>query len=82
MSFYPSPRSTKGAPHSIQVDKTDFLNSLYEQEDCEKSFSSLRYNSQKVGMVLQKNKKTVVNGVYIKYFVDENNVTCKPFDIC
>ena len=72
-------RGLKGIPDQVQVEKSDFLDSLYQDEDSECRFKSLRYNTKHNGVIFQENKKRTVNAVYVKYRVGENRITCKPY---
>ena len=73
-------RGLKGIPYEVQVNKNDFLNSLYNDNDGKCSFNSLRYNKEYKGVVFQKSTKRTLNSLYVKYFVDDNRVTCHPYN--
>jgi len=73
-------RGLKGVPDQIEVDKKDFLSSLYDNEDGNCSFNTLRYNKEHKGVVFQNTSKRLLNSLYLKFFVDDNLVTCKPYN--
>jgi len=57
-----------------------FLNSLYSDQTERTGVRQLQYNRSLQKMVVQTQKKRLLNNVYLKFKTENNLVNCSPYD--
>ena len=70
---------TKGVPHSIKLELSNFRDRLYGDVPTTVEIRSLRLLNNKMSRVSQ--RKTALNHYFTKFHVMNDKITCKPLKV-